>query len=316
MSKLAILEELLDNLLKQVQDLLAVLVVDLDGLIIARQSIKRFDEELIGAIMAILEQTLRKIKRYAETSFGSGRFDINEFQLFYLELGSRTPAIFVLVANNYLNIEKFLPSVYIVAQKISSLLNNRETSIKIPKLSKDGKFIFNNGTFNENIVRIITIMGSETVGKSTLTEMYCRGIFNETYNPTIGITILEKELKISKEYNLKLYLLDLGGLKSFTKIRRYYYQYSNAVLILFDYSKLDTLAKIPEWFEESQHFLRNKTIPHILVGNKIDLAENREDIKIKAQNLAKQYNIPFFETSALTGQGIDELFTFLISNLF
>ncbi|MFX1573912.1 MAG: GTP-binding protein [Promethearchaeota archaeon] len=316
MSKLTVLEDLLGNLLDEIQDLLAALVVDLDGLIIARQSTKAFDEELIGAIMAILEQTISKIKRYAETSFGSGTFDTNEFQLFYMELGRRTPAIFVLIADHYSNIEKYIPYVYITAQKISFILNNIETAMKIPKLNEKGKLILTNGRFNESIVKTITILGSETVGKSTLTEMYCKGVFNEIYSPTIGITIFEKKLKISKDYNLKLYLFDLGGLKNFAKIRRFYYEYSNAVLLLFDYSNIDTIKKIPDWFEESQSYLGNKIIPHVLVGNKIDLAESRGNFKLKAQNLAKQYNIPFFETSALTGQGIDELFTFLISSLF
>ena len=71
-----------------------------------------------------------------------------------------------------------------------------------------------------------------------------------------------------------------------------------------------------QWIEESRHFLKNDAIPLILIGNKIDQAENREDIKLKAKLLAEQYNIPFFETSAITGEGIDELFAFLISNLF
>lgn len=316
MSKLTILEDLLGNLLDEVQDLLAALVVDLDGLIIARQSVKGFDEELIGAIMAILEQTLSKIKRYAETSFGCGTFDTNEFQLFYMELGQATPAIFVLIADHFSNIDRYIPYVYIIAQKISLILNNHKTSIRIPKLSNDGKLILTNGRFNKSNVKTIVIVGSETVGKTTLAEMYCKGNFNERYNPTIGIAILEKELQISKYLSLKLFLFDLGGVKSFAKIRKFYYKYSNAVLILFDYTKIDTINKLSDWIEESRQFIRNKTIPFILVGTKIDLVEDREDAKAQARNLACQYNIPFFETSALTGQGIDELFTFIISNLF
>ena len=86
MSRLTILEDLLSNLLDEAGDLSAALVVDLDGLIIAKRSIGGFDEELIGAIMGILEQTINRIKMYTETSFGSGTLDTNEFQLFYVEL--------------------------------------------------------------------------------------------------------------------------------------------------------------------------------------------------------------------------------------
>lgn len=317
MSKVSTLEEILTNVLHEVKNLIAALVVDLDGLIIARSSLKGLDEELIGAIMAILDQTISKIKRYAETSFGSGTFDTNDFQLFYMELGTGTPAIFVLVADHLSQMDKFIPYTYIVAEKISLILNNHETSLKIPKLDTNGELILPAEVSGKNNVRKIVIVGPEAVGKSTLSKMYCNANFSENgaYKPTIGISIKEKELQISRNMNLMLYLLDLSGLKSFVKIRRFYYKYSNAVLIIFDYTKITTFNKISDWIEESRNFIKNKSIPLILIGNKIDLVENREELKSKARQLAEQYNFPFFETSALTGEGIDELFTYLISNL-
>jgi len=318
MSKVSVIEELLGNLLQEVKNLQAVLVVDLDGLIIARSSVQGFDEELIGAIMAILDQTINKIKRYAETSYGSGTFDTNDFQLFYMELGNKIPAIFVLVADHYSNIDQVIPYVYIVADKVSSLLSNHNTSLRIPKLNDAGDLILPAEEYNKKNVRKITIVGSEAVGKTKLARMYCGLEFNENgaYKPTIGISINEKELHVAKNYNLTLYLLDLSGLKSFVKTRKFYYRYSDAVLILFDYTNIKSLERISDWIEESHHFLKNDSIPIILIGNKIDKVEDREEFRIKANKLAEQYNIPFFETSAITGEGIDELFAFLISNLF
>ena len=129
MSKVTDLEELLTKLLNETQNFLAAIIVDLDGLIIAKSSIKGFNDELIGAIMAILDQTFSKIKRYAETSFGSGTFDTDDFQLFYMELGNKVPAIFVLVGDHYSNIDQVIPYAYIVADKVSSLLSNHNTSL-------------------------------------------------------------------------------------------------------------------------------------------------------------------------------------------
>ncbi|MFX0082335.1 MAG: GTP-binding protein [Candidatus Hodarchaeota archaeon] len=319
MSRINMLEDLLSNLLNEVNDLSAALVVDLDGLIIAKKSNGGFDEELIGAIMGILEQTINRIKKYTETSFGSGTLDTNEFQLFYIELSKVVPAIFVLVGDQYSNINQFIPYAYIVAEKISLILNNREIPVNLPKLTNSAEIILepeSNTQYGNNNVNKIVVVGSEAVGKSSLVEMYREGIFEEIYKPTIGISIKEKKLQISKDFNLFLYLLDLGGLKSFAKIRKFYYNYSNAVLILFDYTKTETFNNISDWIEELRKFIKNKSIPVVLIGNKIDLVENREEIRIKAENLAEQYNIPFFETSAYTGEGIDELFTYLISTLF
>ena len=227
MSKVAELEELLSKLLHEAQNLLAALVVDLDGLIIARSSVKGFDDELISAIMGILDQTINKIKRYAETSFGTGTFDTNDFQLFYMELGNNVPAIFVLVANHYGNIDQFIPYTYIVAEKISSILSNHDTSLKIPKLNNEGELILPAEEYDKNNVRKITLVGSEAVGKTKLANMYCGVNITENgiYKPTLGISINEKELQVSRNFNLTLYLLDLSGLKSFVKIRKFYYKY-------------------------------------------------------------------------------------------
>jgi small GTP-binding protein len=309
---------MLTKFLNETQNLLAALVVDLDGLIIARSSVKGFDEELIGAIMAILDQTISKIKRYAETSFGSGTFDTDDFQLFYMELGNNVPAIFVLVADHYCNIDQYIPYAYIVADKISIILGNHNTSLQIPKLNDKGELILPAEENNKNNVKKITLVGSEAVGKTKLARVYCGANIEENgvYKPTIGISINEKELQVASNFKLTLYILDLSGLKSFVKIRKFYYKYSDAVLVLFDYTNISTFEKITDWIEESRHFLRNTTIPIILIGNKIDKIEDREEIKSKAFSLAEQYNFPFFETSSLTGEGIDELFTYLISNLF
>ena len=319
MSKLIVLEDMLSDLINETQGLLAAIILDLDGLIIAKQSIKGFDEELIGAIMSILDQTINRIRRYTETSFGCGTFSTNEFQLFYVELRKVTPAIFVLIGDLYSNMEQIVPYAYLTAEKISLILNNQESPINIPKLNENGQLIFNsnnNSYFAKKNIRKIVVVGPELTGKSALVRMYSMGTFDDNYKPTIGISIIKKKLQISKNYNLLLYLLDLGGIKSFVKIRKFYYTYSSAVLILFDYSRPETFSNIIDWIREAQQFVKDKSIPIVLVGNKIDLAMNHEDVKTKAHDLAEQYNFPVFETSALTGEGIDELFSYLISSLF
>jgi small GTP-binding protein len=315
MSKASIMNDLLRALLNEVPDLFAVLVVDLDGLTIAKQSVQGFNEETIGAIMSIIDQTINKIKRYAETAMGSGTINTDDFQLFYVELYA--PALFVLVANPYSNMNRFLPYSYITAERISLILNDRDTTFYMPKLDSDGRLLFTSGLSSNNgkcKYYNIVIIGAETVGKSTLLEMYNSGDFHEAYKPTIGISLVNKELQISKNHKICLCMFDLGGLKAFAKIRSFYYQYSKAVILMFDYSRNETFEKINEWIEEARNFINKAAIFYILIGNKIDLMEDRISMKERAISLAEEYNFKFFETSALTGEGIDEVFTYLASN--
>ncbi|MFX1453197.1 MAG: GTP-binding protein, partial [Promethearchaeota archaeon] len=254
MLRVTLLEELLANFLNEVDDLIATLIVDLDGLIIARQSIKNFDDEIIGAIMSILEGALNKIKRFADTSYGSGTFDTNDFRLFYLELGKvgSTRALFVLVADPYSDIDRFIPYSYIVAEKSSQILNDRKISTKLPNLVNGGsvELAYNNNSNGQNIMQKIVLIGPDNVGKSAIANMFVNSEFIEEYKPTIGLSIIDKELQIMKDMKITFSLFDLGGLKSFAKIRRHFYNHSRAVLIVFDYSRKETLDMINEWIEE------------------------------------------------------------------
>ncbi|MFX1294838.1 MAG: Rab family GTPase [Promethearchaeota archaeon] len=319
------LNELLANLLEVLPDLLAALIVDLDGLNIANQSRKEVDETIIGAVMGAIDQTIKRIKTSTEVSLGSGVFDTDEFQVSFVKIGGKTPALFVMVADHYSNIDIFLPYSYLIAEKISLILSNRYTSLNIPLIHKIEKLEKNRQieVKNENITVInLMVLGDPKVGKSCLMELYVNGEIVPDYKPTIGISILVKTLQITKSINLIYQIFDMSGTKSLLKVRKTYYLQlfsplnkrranTAAVLIIFDFTNTQTLDNSKYWIEESQKFIKDSTIPYILIGNKIDLVENRENIREKAKLIAKKYNCLYVETSAITGEGLDEIFTLL-----
>ncbi len=52
----------------------------------------------------------------------------------------------------------------------------------------------------------------------------------------------------------------------------------------------------------------------IVVGNKVDLTSRTVDLK-DAENIAKEYNIPFVQTSAKTRQGVEDAFYILVREI-
>ena len=54
-----------------------------------------------------------------------------------------------------------------------------------------------------------------------------------------------------------------------------------------------------------------------LIGNRCDLEDEREVTKEKAMEFCRQYNIDkFFETSAKTGQQVEEVFSLAAKELY
>ena len=308
MTKSDRLEELLANFLEVVPDLLATIVIDLDGFIFAKNSTKEFDNDLIGVITANLDQTLNRIKKYTDTKIGSGSFDTDEFRFFYIELGSTTNALLLLIGKPYSKLEDYIPFSHIIAEKVSKLLNNEETSIEVPLLNEKGDLKLKNNS------KIITFIGSEKVGKTSLIKKFEYDLYEKKYIPTIGISILEKEINYPEEESIVLNLFDLGGIKSFAKVRRHFYKYTDILVIVFDYSRIESLKEVEEWIDESSLFLNCDEIPYILVGNKIDLIESQSALREEALNLSKDRKFLLFETSCVTGNGITDLFDFLSVN--
>ncbi len=314
-SKTNLLNELLNNLVKEIKDLIAVLIVDSNGLIMAQQSNKGFKEEIFEVIISIVEENLEKMKKYAEISLGSGTIHMNEYQLFYVEMGINNQGLFVMVTDPYSNLNDFIPYSYLVAEKASNILNNIETSIELPKINGNGNIIFDDHSSSFSKPNKIVIIGSDSVGKTSLVDMYLKGKTGNNYIPTIGLSVNKRSFEITKNMSIDFQIFDMGGLKSFKKVRKHYYQDAKVVIILFDYSKLTTLENINEWIEEARNFIKTPKTNYYLVGNKIDLINDRESIQSSALDLSYRNNFSYYETSAFTGEGVDELFTSCISNL-
>ena len=66
-----------------------------------------------------------------------------------------------------------------------------------------------------------------------------------------------------------------------------------------------------ETFIQRMERVKDRSIEGIgvLIGNKVDLEEEHRQVpKYKGEELAKHYGIPFFETSAKTGENVEEMF--------
>ncbi|CAC5418744.1 RAB1A [Mytilus coruscus] len=70
---------------------------------------------------------------------------------------------------------------------------------------------------------------------------------------------------------------------------------------------IDSFANIKSFFDRIRQY-SNRCILPVLVGNKIDTADDRAIGKLLAEDFANEHDIPYIETSAKDGTMVNELF--------
>ena len=150
----------------------------------------------------------------------------------------------------------------------------------------------------------VCLFGPGNVGKTSLLIRYIKDYFNPDLKQTIGSNFLIKDVEIDK-VSVRLLLWDIGGQDQFSKLRTIYFKGSNAALGVYDVTSPQSLLKLPGWVSSIKKTVK-KTIPMIIVGNKIDLERQVE--RQEAEDLAKRLNCEYLETSAKTGEKVELAF--------
>ena len=148
------------------------------------------------------------------------------------------------------------------------------------------------------------IIGNSSVGKSNLLLKFEHNKFLDEYQATIGVEFGAKNVEIDNKI-FRVQIWDTAGQENFRSITRAYYKNSVCALIVYDINNEDTFDSVQSWIQECK-LQTPKTVTMVLVGNKCDL-ECKVD-RNKAKELAEENKMLYFETSAKTGKGVDELF--------
>ena len=152
----------------------------------------------------------------------------------------------------------------------------------------------------------IIIIGDQNVGKTNIIHRFTDGEFSNQYMITIGMDYISHNIKINKNI-FHLQLWDTAGSERFRSITKGYFSNSACAIIVYDITNEKSFDSIKEWVNECKLYT-NKNIHLVLVGNKNDLKEQRKIEKEQGEELAKEYDMKFFEASALTGDNIEEIF--------
>ncbi len=152
----------------------------------------------------------------------------------------------------------------------------------------------------------LLVIGDSSVGKTSLITRYTNGIFKEEYLATVGLDYYSKTEEIDNQ-KIQIKLWDTAGQERYKALTQNYFRSAEGVLLAFDVTNEESFKNLKEWISSIKVNMESKNIflPLIIIGNKID-KDDREIEKEEAEKFASENNYKYFETSAKTGEGVDE----------
>ena len=159
----------------------------------------------------------------------------------------------------------------------------------------------------------ILLLGDTSVGKTCLISRYANGVFKEEYISTVGVDYVSKQ-EIINDQNINVKLWDTAGQERYKALTPSYLRGAEGIVLVYDVTKSESFDSLKVWIDSLKSNLGENSLPIIIDGNKIDL-DDRDVSKETAQKFAQEYNYKYFETSAKSGVGVDELFREIVNQI-
>jgi Ras-related protein Rab-5C len=180
----------------------------------------------------------------------------------------------------------------------------------------------------------LVLLGDSGVGKSCLVVRLCKDEYVQSLHSTVGSSFFkysvnlddgsssgsvvdEKQANSPSNNNMggggggggnnivHFDIWDTAGQERFKSLARMYYRGAAAILVVYDITSLETFERAKLWVKELS---AQETAVITLVGNKVDLDEERAVSKEEAAAFAAEVGIQHAEASAKTGGGVKQIF--------
>jgi small GTP-binding protein len=146
----------------------------------------------------------------------------------------------------------------------------------------------------------VVFCGDPKVGKTTLIQKY-QGIQSAT-SPTIICDESELPLRTSGGKSVRAAVWDIAGNMQLSELMPLYVRDATVCVLVFAIDDEMSLAHVAGW-RERVHNIVGDSVCFIIAANKIDLRADG------ASSLAAEQDCLICETSALTGYGVERLFS-------
>lgn len=154
----------------------------------------------------------------------------------------------------------------------------------------------------------VLIVGNGAVGKSSMMQRYCKGIYTDSYKKTIGVDFLERKVSMLGE-DFRMMIWDTAGQEEFDGMTKNYYRDAAACVVAFSTTDRDSFEAVGKWITKVE--AECDRIPMVLVQNKVDLIDRAVMTTDETQDLAQEKRLVLYKTSVQENKQVDEIFAYL-----
>lgn len=161
--------------------------------------------------------------------------------------------------------------------------------------------------------RKLAVVGSRSVGKSSMTVRFVEDHFVESYYPTI-----ENQFSKTIEYKNQEYaieILDTAGQDEFSMMSEKHLIGVHGYLLVYSVTSRQSFMMVEVIRDKILNAIGNENIPLVLVGNKSDLEFQRQVEVSEGRALAKKFGCPFGELSVKENINVNTVFETLIDRV-
>ncbi|KAH7826760.1 Rab7L3, Rab7-like protein [Monocercomonoides exilis] len=159
----------------------------------------------------------------------------------------------------------------------------------------------------------VNLIGEFGTGKTSLTQRYVDG-YSHDYKSRIGIDFKAKNVIVEgKEIRVLIWEERLPAIYEMENLS--YFRGSDACAFVFNLTSHDSFDCLKNKKEKVENVIADdlNDYPFILIGNKNDQHELRDINRFEVENWCQKEGIrSYFETSAETGDKVDEAFSELV----
>jgi len=150
------------------------------------------------------------------------------------------------------------------------------------------------------------MLGSTSVGKTSLINRITENKFDPNTPPTTGAGFFHY-----KTGTREIQIWDTGGMERFRALNSVYYRGAVGAILVFDLTNNDSFQELESWRNE---FISNTNSNPVilLVGNKCDQTSDIEVEDSDIKQYTDEHGLPFFKTSALTGENVGSVLEALL----